>query len=130
VKSYAPFPYNGWHSQGILQSLQLSWIWVLEKVYENALFIELVNSGFHVLQQHPIHVFYEKQPVGEYFADLIVNDLVVLELKAAEQIRVEHVSQITNYLKATRKEVGFLLNFGAKPEFRRIVFTNSFQKSA
>jgi len=101
----------------------------LEKVYENALLIELVNSGFHVLQQHPIQVLYEKQPVGEYFADLIVNDLVVLELKAAEHLRDEHVAQITNYLKATRKEVGLLLNFGAKPEFRRIVFTNSFQKS-
>ena len=101
----------------------------LEKVYENALLIELVNSGFHVLQQHPIQVLYEKQPVGEYFANLIVNDLVVLELKAAEHLRDEHVAQITNYLKATRKEVGLLLNFGAKPEFRRIVFTNSFQKS-
>ena len=101
----------------------------LEKVYENALLIELVNSGFQVLQQHPIQVLYEKQPVGEYFADLMVNDLIVLELKATEHIREEHVAQITNYLKATRKEVGLLLNFGAKPEFRRIVFTNSFQKS-
>ena len=101
----------------------------LEKVYENALLIELANSGFQVLQQHPIQVLYEKQQVGEYFADLMVNDLIILELKAAEYIRDEHVAQLTNYLKATRKEVGLLLNFGAKPEFKRIVFTNSFQKS-
>ncbi|MBI5485434.1 MAG: GxxExxY protein [Deltaproteobacteria bacterium] len=102
----------------------------LEKVYENALLIELVNSGFQVLQQHPIQVFYEKRQVGEYFADLIVNDLVVLELKAAECLRDEHATQLINYLKATQKEVGLLFNFGPKPEFKRIVFTNSFQKSA
>ncbi len=102
----------------------------LEKVYENALVIELVNSGFQVRQQYPIQVLYEKQPVGEYFADLLVNDLIVLELKTAECTRDEHVAQLTNYLKATRKEVGLLLNFGSKPEFKRIVFTNSFQKSA
>ncbi|MBI2353887.1 MAG: GxxExxY protein [Deltaproteobacteria bacterium] len=101
----------------------------LEKVYENALLIELVNSDFLVLQQHPIQVLYENQQVGEYFADLMVNDLIILELKAVEYIRDEHVAQLTNYLKATRKEVGLLLNFGAKPEFKRIVFTNSFQKS-
>ncbi len=101
----------------------------LEKVYENALLIELVNTGFQALQQHPIQVLYENRLVGEYFADLIVNDLIILELKAAEHIRNEHVAQITNYLKATRKEVGLLLNFGAKPEFKRIVCTNSFQKS-
>lgn len=101
----------------------------LEKVYENALTIELVNSGLQVLQQQPIQVFYQKRQVGEYFADLIVNDVVILELKAAERIRDEHVTQLTNYLKATSKEVGLLLNFGGKPKFRRIVFTNSYQKS-
>ncbi len=100
----------------------------LEKVYANALLIELVQSEFQVLQQHPIQVFYEKKLVGEYFADLMVNDLVILELKATEKIRDEHIAQLTNYLKATRKEVGLLLNFGQKPEFKRIVFTNSFQK--
>ena len=102
----------------------------LEKVYENSILFELENSGFLVRQQHPIQVFYEKQQVGEYFADLIVNDLIILELKAAEQLRQEHIAQLTNYLKATHKEVGLLLNFGTKPEFKRIIFTNSFQKSA
>lgn len=99
----------------------------LEKVYENALLIELKNSGFQICQQHPIQVFYENQQVGEYFADILVNDLIILELKAAEHIREEHTSQLTNYLKATKKEVGLLLNFGTKPEFKRIVFTNSFK---
>lgn len=102
----------------------------LEKVYENALLIELTNSGLLVVQQHPIQVFYENQPVGEYFADLMVDDLVVLELKAAEQLHQAHIAQLTNYLKATKKEVGLLLNFGTKPEFKRIVSTNSFQKTA
>ncbi len=102
----------------------------LEKVYENALLIELKGSGLNVVQQYPLQVFYENQLVGEYFADIVVNDLIILELKAAEQLRQEHVAQLTNYLKATNKEVGLLLNFGPKPEFKRIVFTNSFQKSA
>ncbi|PKN16454.1 MAG: GxxExxY protein [Deltaproteobacteria bacterium HGW-Deltaproteobacteria-23] len=102
----------------------------LEKVYENALLIELTASGLQVFQQYPIQVFYQKQPVGEYFADIIVNDLIILELKAAECLRDEHSAQLANYLKATKKEVGLLLNFGPKPEFKRIVFTNSFQKSA
>jgi len=102
----------------------------LEKVYENALLIELAHSGLQVLQQQPIQVFYEQQVVGEYFADLLVNDLIILELKTAESLRNEHIAQLTNYLKATRKEVGLLLNFGPKPEFKRIVFSTSFQKSA
>jgi GxxExxY protein len=95
----------------------------LEKVYENALVIELLNSGYGVRQQQPITVLYENQQVGEYFADLMVNDQIIIELKAAEQLRQEHVAQLTNYLKATDKEVGLLLNFGPKPEFKRVVFT-------
>ena len=99
----------------------------LERVYENALHFELTSLGFSAVQQHPIQVFYEQQLVGEYFADMLVNDLIILELKAAEHIREEHVAQLTNYLKATRNEVGLLLNFGGTPEFKRIVFTNSFK---
>lgn len=101
----------------------------LEKVYENALCLELTSSGLQVTQQQPIQVFYEQKLVGEYFADILVNDLIILELKAIEHIREEHVAQLTNYLKATKKEVGLLFNFGTKPEFKRIVFTNSFKKS-
>jgi GxxExxY protein len=99
----------------------------LEKNYENALCIELRKAGFTVVQQHPIQVFYEGEQIGDYFADIVVDDLIILELKAAEQLRQEHVAQLTNYLKATNKEVGLLLNFGSKPEFRRIVFTNQFK---
>jgi GxxExxY protein len=99
----------------------------LEKVYGNAFRVELEKYGFQVIQQSPIHVFYEGYLVGEYFADLIVNDLVIIELKTAEKIREEHVAQLTNYLKATHLEVGLLLNFGKKPEFRRIVFTDQFK---
>ena len=96
----------------------------LEKVYENAMLIELRKIGFEVLQQKNIKVYYEGQKVGEYYADLLVNGLVIVELKACESIREEHEAQLINYLKATEVEVGLLLNFGKEPEFRRKIFTN------
>jgi len=96
----------------------------LEKVYEKALAIELVKHGLDINVQKAIKVFYDKQIVGEYFADIIINDVVIIELKAADALRVEHVYQLTNYLKSTQIEVGLLLNFGKKPEFKRILFTN------
>lgn len=99
----------------------------LERVYQNALGLELIASGFEVAQQQPIQVFYEQQLVGEYFADIVVNDLVILELKATERLREEHVAQLTNYLKASQREVGLLLNFGRKPESKRIVFSNPYK---
>jgi len=99
----------------------------LEKVYENALVIELQNMGLEVRQQHPITVYYESCTVGDYFADLLVNDAVILELKTAEQLRSEHAAQLTNYLKATDKELGLLLNFGKDPEFKRVVFSKRFK---
>ena len=97
----------------------------LEKVYENALILELQKRGLSVKQQMPIKVYYEGQVVGEYFADLLVNDLVILELKAAEQIIKAHEAQLTNYLKATDLEVGLILNFGSKAEFKRKIFSNN-----
>lgn len=100
----------------------------LEKVYENALLIELTNSGLRVDRQKPINVYYENQLVGEYFADLIVDDKVIIELKAAEALIEEHELQLINYLKATDIEVGLLLNFGQKPEIRRKIFTNDRRK--
>ncbi|MEW5845879.1 MAG: GxxExxY protein [Bacteroidota bacterium] len=96
----------------------------LEKVYENALKIELEKSGLIVERQKPIKVYYGSEVVGEYFADLLVNDQVIIELKAAETICEEHEYQLLNYLKATSIEVGLLLNFGKKPEIRRKIFTN------
>ncbi|MFA4852300.1 MAG: GxxExxY protein [Bacteroidales bacterium] len=96
----------------------------LEKVYENALFIEITAMGLSVEKQRAIKVYYEGDQVGEYFADLIVEECVIVELKAAESICEEHEYQLINYLKATEIEVGLLLNFGKKPEFKRKVFTN------
>ncbi|KAA3662665.1 MAG: GxxExxY protein [Chloroflexi bacterium] len=96
----------------------------LEKVYENALAIELRVRGFIVDQQKPIHVHYRKQVIGEYFADLIVNDLIILELKAARSIGKKHEAQLLNYLKATKYEVGLLLNFGPLPKQVRKAFDN------
>ena len=96
----------------------------LEKVYENALIIELKKMGFHISQQNNIKVYYDGEIVGDYFADIIVDNNVIIELKAAEGLREEHKTQLINYLKATDKEVGLLLNFGKTPEFKRAIFTN------
>ena len=99
----------------------------LEKVYENAMVIELRKLGLYVLSQHPIKVFYEEQQVGFYVADLMVNNCVIVEIKAAENLCEEHEAQLTNYLKATETEVGLLLNFGKKPEFKRKVFSSEYK---
>ena len=96
----------------------------LEKVYHNALYNELKNNGFKVETQKQIKVNYKNIEVGEYYADLIVNDKVILELKATEAITEAHEFQLLNYLKSTNIEVGLLLNFGKKPEFCRKVFQN------
>ncbi len=96
----------------------------LEKVYENALYIELVSMGLFVEKQKAVKVYYEGDQIGEYFADLIVDGCIIVELKAAESLRKEHENQLINYLKATEIEVGLLLNFGKKPEFKRKVFSN------
>jgi GxxExxY protein len=96
----------------------------LEKVYENALIIELKKMGFHISQQNNIKVYYDGKIVGDYFADIIVDNNVIVELKAAESLGEEHKTQLINYLKATDKEVGLLLNFGKTPEFKRAIFTN------
>lgn len=100
----------------------------LERVYENALFIELTDMGFKCVKQRPIDVFYKGVKVGNYFADIIVEDKIILELKAAEAIVEEHQFQLVNYLKATDIEVGLLLNFGKTPEFKRKIFTNKIKK--
>ncbi|MCZ7609686.1 MAG: GxxExxY protein [Ignavibacterium sp.] len=101
----------------------------LEKVYENALMIELKSMGLNCLKQKPISVYFKENCVGEYFADIIVEDCIILELKAAEGIIEEHEAQLLNYLKATEIEVGLLLNFGKKPQIKRQLFENKFKKS-
>lgn len=101
----------------------------LEKVYEKSLFIELTKNKFKVERQKKIDVFYEGELVGEYFADLIVNDLVIIEVKAVEYMLKEHENQIINYLKATKVEIGLLLNFGVQPGLKRKIFTNDLKVS-
>lgn len=95
----------------------------LEKVYENSMVVALTKAGLFAVPQAPILVRFEGNIVGEYFADLIVNDVVVVEIKAAEAMCPAHEAQLLNYLTATGKEVGLLLNFGPKPQFSRKVMT-------
>ncbi len=91
----------------------------LEKVYENSLRIELERNGLKVRQQEPINVLYEGQVVGEYYADLWVNDCIVVELKAAQTLVKQHEVQLVNYLTATGIDCGLLLNFGSSVQVRR-----------
>jgi len=96
----------------------------LEKVYENSMIIELRKMGCKVKQQHNVKVYYDNKQVGDYYADLIVDESVIIELKAAKNLCPEHEAQLINYLKATEIEVGLLLNFGKKAEFKRKIYTN------
>lgn len=100
----------------------------LEKVYENALIYELEKLGLNAIQQKPIKVYYDRILVGEYFVDIIVENKVVIELKAVETFQENHANQLMNYLKATDIEVGLLLNFGQEPRFIRKIFTNDKKK--
>jgi GxxExxY protein len=101
----------------------------LEKVYENALLIELKSLGLSCEKQKPISVSFKGFNVGEYFADIIVENKVIIELKAAESLIEEHEAQLLNYLRATEIEIGLLLNFGKKPQFKRQLFENIYKKS-
>ena len=96
----------------------------LEKVYESAMMIEFRKEGIPALSQSPIKVIYEEEVVGEYYADILVDDKVIVEIKATRALALEHEAQLLNYLKATDIEVGLLLNFGPKPEIKRKVFDN------
>jgi GxxExxY protein len=96
----------------------------LEKVYENSLAIELRKMKLEVVQQAEIKVCYAGVVVGEYYADLLVADAVIVEIKAVRALLKEHEAQLLNYLKATPYEVGLLLNFGPKPEIKRKVYDN------
>jgi GxxExxY protein len=99
----------------------------LERVYENAMMIELSRLGLKAEKQKLLKVFYDEFEIGAYFADIIVNDIVIVELKAAEAICPEHEAQLANYLKATDIEVGLVLNFGKEPKFKRRVLTSEFK---
>lgn len=95
-----------------------------EKVYENSLVIELRKMGIKCTAQKAIDVYYDEVLVGVYYADIVVEDAVILELKAATGLVPENEAQLLNYIKATKMEVGLLLNFGEKPQFKRIIYTN------
>ena len=96
----------------------------LEKVYENAMMLDFKKENIPAVSQYAIKVFYEDEIVGEYFADILVDRKVIVEIKAARNLTLENEAQLLNYLKATDKEVGLLLNFGPKPEIKRKVFDN------
>lgn len=96
----------------------------LEKVYQNALLIELRKIGFDCKSEYPITVFYDVFEVGYYKADILVDNCIIIEVKASEGLTEEYEFQLINYLKATELEIGLLLNFGKNPEFRRKIFTN------
>jgi GxxExxY protein len=96
----------------------------LEKVYENAMIIEFGKEGIPAVAQSSIKVSYEDEVIGEYYADILADDRVIVEIKATRTLASEHEAQLLNYLKATDIEVGILLNYGPKPEIKRKVFDN------
>ena len=100
----------------------------LESVYENALAIALAEAGLSVEQQAPIPVSFRSRKVGDFRCDLLVEQSVILELKAVREIAPEHVAQVLNYLRATQVEVALILNFGEKATFKRLVFDNERKK--
>jgi GxxExxY protein len=100
----------------------------LEKVYHNTLLIEFQRNGLEYENKKQLKVFYSGNDVGEYFPDIIINQLVIIEIKASEVLVYENECQLINYLRATDIEIGLLLNFGKKPEFRRKYFTNDRKK--
>ena len=98
----------------------------LEKVYENAMLIELRKMGSVCSNQLPVKVYYDHHIVGDYVADILVETVVILELKAIEALAPIHETILVNYLKATEMEVGLLMNFGPKPEFKRSILTQEY----
>lgn len=96
----------------------------LESVYERSLEIALTSLRLKVCRQIEIPVWFRGNPVGDFTADMLVADCVLLELKAARALDASHQAQLLNYLRATEIEVGLLLNFGLKPEFKRLIFDN------
>ena len=96
----------------------------LEKVYENAMMLDFDKENITAISQYAIKVFYQDEIVGEYFADILVDNKVIVEIKAVRNLASENEAQLLNYLKATDKEVGLLLNFGPEPEIKRKVFDN------
>jgi GxxExxY protein len=96
----------------------------LESTYAEAMVVALESSGLAVAREVPVRVWFRGRKVGQYFADLLVDNAVLLELKATRTIESAHEAQLLHYLRATEIEVGLLLNFGVRPQFRRLLFDN------
>jgi len=101
----------------------------LESVYRNALQLALIEKQLVVMPEKAISVYFRGNKVGDFRADLVVNDLVLLELKTAEAIAIAHEAQLLNYLRSTTMEIGLILNFGPKPQVRRLLFDNDRKQS-
>jgi GxxExxY protein len=100
----------------------------LESTYAEALVVALEESGLNSAREVPVPVWFRGRKVGQYYADLIVGGVVLLELKAARTLESAHEAQLLHYLRATEVEVGLLLNFGLRPQFRRLLFDNDRKK--
>ena len=100
----------------------------LEKVYLNAMLIELKDNNLIAQSEKPINIYYKNHVVGIYFPDIVVNDTILIELKAVEILEDKHVIQMINYLKVSKYEVGLVLNFGKSPEINRKIYTNDRKK--
>ena len=100
----------------------------LESTYAQALVVVLEESALSTAREAPVPVWFRHKKVGQYYADLIVEDVVLLELKAARTLDSAHEAQLLHYLRATEIEVGLLLNFGLRPQFRRLLFDNERKK--
>jgi GxxExxY protein len=97
----------------------------LESTYAEALSVALEDIGLGTAREVPVPVWFRGRKVGQYYADLIVNGVVLLELKTARALESAHEAQLLHYLRATEVEVGLLLNFGLRPQFRRLLFDNA-----
>ena len=100
----------------------------LERVYQNAMLIELKSRGYEIEAHKKINVYYKNEIVGDYIPDIVVNNSLILELKCTECLIDAHETQLLNYLKDTDCEVGLILNFGKEPQFLRKIFTNDLKK--
>ena len=100
----------------------------LESIYQGALVRALSAGQLHVDREVPIDVFFRHEVIGRYYADLVVENRVVVEIKAMRAIIPEHRAQLLHYLRSTAMEVGLLLNFGPRPQFQRLVYSNQLKR--
>ena len=100
----------------------------LESTYAEAMVVALGSAGLNVVREAPVPVWFRGRKVGQYYADLVVESSVLLELKAARNLESAHEAQLLHYLRATEIEIGLLLNFGVRPQFRRLLFDNERKK--